>query len=164
MARKPVIAILMGSKSDMDVMSEATRVLAEFNIPFEKRVMSAHRTPDKVRDFVLNAEEKGFKIFIAGAGKAAHLAGMIAAMTLLPVIGVPMPTSDLGGLDSLLSTVQMPGGVPVATTAIGKAGARNAAILAAEILALSDENLKSTLQHYREMMRDQVDRDDKEIN
>ncbi len=164
MARKPVVAIIMGSKSDIEIMAEAAKIFTEFSIPFEKRVISAHRTPDKARDFALTAEERGFKIIIAGAGKAAHLAGVMASLTTLPVIGVPIPTADLGGLDSLLSTVQMPGGTPVATVAIGKAGAKNAALLTAEILALSDDNIKGTLEHYREMLRDQVDRDDKGIN
>jgi len=164
MARKPVVAIVMGSKSDMEIMGETAKIFTEFSIPFEKRVISAHRTPEKARDFALTAEEKGFKIIIAAAGKAAHLAGVMASLTTLPVIGVPIPTADLGGLDSLLSTVQMPGGTPVATVAIGKAGARNAALLAAKMLALSDDNIKGTLEHYREMLRDQVNRDDKEIN
>ena len=164
MARKPVVAIVMGSKSDIEIMGETAKIFTDFSIPFEKRVISAHRTPEKAREFALTAEEKGFKIIIAGAGKAAHLAGVMASLTTLPVIGVPIPTADLGGLDSLLSTVQMPGGTPVATTAIGKAGAKNAALLAAAILALSDDNIKGTLEHYREMLRDQVNRDDKEIN
>ena len=164
MARKPVVAIVMGSKSDMEIMGETAKIFTEFSIPFEKRVISAHRTPEKARDFALTAEEKGFKIIIAAAGKAAHRAGVMASLTTLPVIGVPIPTADLGGLDSLLSTVQMPGGTPVATVAIGKAGARNAALLAAKMLALSDDNIKGTLEHYREMLRDQVNRDDKEIN
>jgi len=164
MANAPLVAIIMGSKTDLEVMAEAAKTLIEFSIPFEKRVISAHRTPDKAYEFGKTAEEKGIKVIIAGAGKAAHLAGVLASLTTIPVIGVPMPTSNLGGLDSLLSTVQMPGGVPVATTAVGKSGARNAALLAIAILALSDENVRGKLAHYREMMREQVDKEDKEIN
>ena len=164
MANSLSVAIVMGSKSDIEIMSEAAKILAQFSIPFEKRVISAHRTPEKAYEYSKTAEEKGIKVIIAGAGKAAHLAGVLASLTTIPIIGVPIPTSDLGGLDSLLSTVQMPGGVPVATTAIGKAGAKNAALLAVAILALSDENMKGKLAHYREMMRDQVDKEDREIN
>ena len=127
MSKDPIVSIVMGSKSDLETMSQAVQVLEQFQIPCETRVMSAHRTPDRAHQFACSAKSRGIKIIIAGAGKAAHLAGVIASLTTLPVIGVPMRTSDLGGLDSLLSTVQMPAGIPVATTAIGAAGAKNAA-------------------------------------
>lgn len=153
---KPVVAIVMGSASDKDVMAEAGRALAEFGICFEAHVMSAHRTPDRVDEFVSAAYDRGIRVFIAGAGKAAHLAGVVASKTCLPVVGVPMPTSDLGGLDSLLSTVQMPPGIPVATTAIGKSGARNAGLLAVSILASSDPDLYGKLLDYREKMATKV--------
>ena len=164
MAQNPVVSIVMGSKSDLETMAEAGKVLSDFGISFEKRVISAHRTPGIAHDFGTTAEERGVKVIIAGAGKAAHLAGVLASLTVLPVIGVPMKTSDLGGLDSLLSTVQMPGGIPVATTAIGSSGAKNAALLAVAILALSDDNLRDRLKQYREKMREQVERDDRDIN
>jgi 5-(carboxyamino)imidazole ribonucleotide mutase len=164
MSKSPVVSLVMGSKSDLETMNEAAAVLAEFGVSFEKRVISAHRTPGKAHEFATTAEERGTRIIIAGAGKAAHLAGVIASLTTLPVIGIPMRTSDLGGLDSLLSTVQMPGGIPVATTAIGKSGAKNAALLAISILALSDNDLNDKLKRYREKMREQVGRDDLAVN
>lgn len=164
MTRNPIVSLVMGSKSDIDVMNEAVEVLKEFQIPYELRIISAHRTPDKVHELGRSAESRGIKIIIAGAGKAAHLAGVLASLTTLPIIGVPMPTSDLGGLDSLLSTVQMPGGIPVATTAIGKAGAKNAGLIAVSILALTDSRLKTSLTAYRQKMREQVENDDLEIN
>lgn len=139
------VAIVMGSESDLETMKEAKTALDEFGIKSEVRVMSAHRSPKAVVEFALGAKAKGIKIIIAGAGGAAHLAGVIAAHTILPVIGVPMETKSLKGLDSLLSTVQMPKNVPVATLAIGKAGARNAGILAAQILALSDKKIADKL-------------------
>ncbi len=154
--REPVVAILMGSASDKDVMAEAGKVLTEFGIRFEAHVMSAHRTPDRVDEFVSGAYNRGIRVFIAGAGKAAHLAGVVASKTCLPVLGVPMKTSDLGGLDSLLSTVQMPPGIPVGTTAIGKSGARNAGLLAISILAASDPELYSRLVEYRQTMAAKV--------
>ena len=159
----PSVAILMGSQSDHDTLKEACTVLDAFSIAHEVRVISAHRTPEVARDFALSAEKRGVKVVIAGAGKAAHLAGVLASMTLLPVIGVPMKTSDLGGLDSLLSTVQMPGGIPVATVAIGKAGAKNAALLAAAILALNDAAVRDKLQAYREKMAAAVAESDREV-
>ncbi|MFO7911182.1 MAG: 5-(carboxyamino)imidazole ribonucleotide mutase, partial [Desulfotignum sp.] len=119
---KPVVAVVMGSKSDYEVMKETARVFADFKVPYEIRVISAHRTPDQAHDFAVNAEDRGLQVIIAAAGKAAHLAGVLSSLTTLPVFGVPMTTSDLGGLDSLLSTVQMPAGIPVGTFAIGKAG------------------------------------------
>jgi 5-(carboxyamino)imidazole ribonucleotide mutase len=138
-------------------------VLREFNVPCELRVISAHRTPDRAHQFGRSAKARGAKVIIAGAGKAAHLAGVMASLTTLPVIGVPMTTSDLGGLDSLLSTVQMPGGIPVATTAIGKAGAQNAGLLAVSILALTDDRLASQLDAYREKMSRQVEQADADV-
>ena len=135
------VGVVMGSDSDWEVMSEAVKVLAELGIPVEVEQLSAHRTPDLARDYAMGAENRGLKVIIAGAGHAAHLAGSLAAHTAIPVLGVPLASSDLKGLDALLSTVQMPPGVPVGTLAIGKAGARNAAILAAQILATADEKL-----------------------
>lgn len=160
---KPLVAILMGSASDKDVMAEAGKALSEFGIPFEAHVMSAHRTPDRVDRFVSGAYERGIRVFIAGAGKAAHLAGVVASKTCLPVLGVPMPTSDLGGLDSLLSTVQMPPGIPVATTAIGKSGARNAGLLAVSILAAGDAKLYRDLVAFRARMADKIEETDKAL-
>ncbi|MFZ5571480.1 MAG: 5-(carboxyamino)imidazole ribonucleotide mutase [Thermodesulfobacteriota bacterium] len=159
----PKVAVVMGSKSDFDVMRESAKVLADFQVPYEIRVISAHRTPDRAHEFAVGAEARGIQIIIAAAGKAAHLAGVLAALTTLPVLGVPMVTTDLGGLDSLLSMVQMPGGIPVGTTAIGKAGSKNAALLAVAILALSDERLRAELKAYREKMRAEVAADDEEI-
>ncbi len=158
-----LVSILMGSQSDYETLNEASAVLGQFAIPHEVRVISAHRTPEAAREFALSAEERGVKLIIAGAGKAAHLAGVLASMTLLPVIGVPMKTSDLGGLDSLLSTVQMPGGIPVATVAIGSAGAKNAALLAVAILALNNPDLRARLAAYREAMTRAVEKSDAEI-
>ncbi len=143
------VAVLMGSDSDLPVMQEALNVLEAFHIPHEVRILSAHRTPEATRDFVIEADSRGCGVFIAGAGLAAHLAGAVAAHTLRPVIGVPIDSGPLRGLDALLSTVQMPGGIPVATVAIGKAGARNAGHLAAQILALSDDELADGLVRQR---------------
>lgn len=154
------VSIVMGSKSDQETMMQATQILRAFGITYEVRIMSAHRTPDRVHEFCQGVRERGVKVIIAGAGKAAHLAGVIASRTTLPVIGVPMKTSDLGGLDSLLSTVQMPGGIPVATTAIGNAGAKNAGLLAVAMLALSDPSLENSLDEYRESMRLDVEEAD----
>ncbi len=156
MDNKPLVSIVMGSQSDLDTLKEASAVLKAFSVPHEIRVISAHRTPEVARDFGLSAEDRGIKVIIAGAGKSAHLAGVLASLTLLPIIGVPMQTSDLGGLDSLLSTVQMPGGIPVATVAIGKAGAKNAGLLAVAILALQDRGLHAQLAAYRKQMTDEV--------
>ena len=160
---EPLVAIVMGSASDKEVMAEAGKALAEFGIPFEAHVMSAHRTPDRVDEFVGSAYERGIRVFIAGAGKAAHLAGVVASKTCLPVLGVPMKTSDLGGLDSLFSTVQMPPGIPVATTAIGKSGARNAGLLAVAILAASDPELYGKLLEYRSRMAAKVEETDEAL-
>ncbi|MCX7806112.1 MAG: 5-(carboxyamino)imidazole ribonucleotide mutase [Planctomycetota bacterium] len=159
----PAVSIVMGSKSDLDVMSEAAKVLKDFRIPYEIRVISAHRTPDRAVEYGRGARERGVKVIIAGAGKAAHLPGVLAALTTIPVIGVPIETPDLGGLDSLLSIVQMPGGIPVATTSIGKHGAKNAGVLAAEILALSDPDLAGRLEEYRRKMARQVEEDDRSV-
>ena len=143
---KPLAGIVCGSTSDEAVMQACADVLTEFKIPFEKQVLSAHRTPEAVAQYAAGAAQRGLKVIIAGAGMAAHLAGAVAAHTTLPVIGVPLASSGLGGLDALLSTVQMPAGVPVATVAIGPAGAKNAAWLAAQILALSDARLAEELR------------------
>ncbi|MDH4227184.1 MAG: 5-(carboxyamino)imidazole ribonucleotide mutase [Deltaproteobacteria bacterium] len=153
---KPLVLILMGSDSDIPVMEEASKALKEFGIPHEMTISSAHRTPERTLDIAKNAEDEGVKVIIAGAGAAAHLAGFLAAKTTLPVIGVPIDSSPLNGLDSLLSTVQMPGGVPVATVAIGKAGAKNAGILAAQILATSDKALSEKLKAHRKAQADAV--------
>lgn len=160
----PVVAVVMGSKSDYEVMKECANVLADFKVAHVVRVISAHRTPDRAHEFASTAEEQGIEIIIAAAGKAAHLAGVLAAFTTLPVLGVPMATSDLGGLDSLLSMVQMPAGIPVGTTAIGKAGAQNAALLAVAILARSDTGLRAALRQYRARMRSEVEAADAEIS
>lgn len=157
------VSIVMGSTSDLEVMSEAAKVLSDFDVPHEVRVISAHRTPQKAHQFAVTARARGVRVIIAGAGKAAHLAGVLASLTTVPVLGVPLPSSDLGGLDSLLSTVQMPGGIPVATTAIGKAGAKNAALLAIAILALTDDDLDSRLSAFRESMRVDVENTDREV-
>jgi len=145
---KPSVAILMGSDSDLPVMEETGKILAEFQVPYEITVSSAHRSPDRTAEYARKAAGRGLEIIIAGAGGAAHLAGVIAGHTILPVIGVPMESALLG-LDSLLSTVQMPGGVPVATVAIGKAGARNAGILTVQILAGKRPGLKKALLRYK---------------
>ncbi len=144
----PRVGILMGSRSDMPVMQKASDLLAELGVEHEVRVMSAHRTPDLVADYATGAAGRGVQVIVAAAGGAAHLAGVVAAHTLLPVIGVPIATQVAGGLDSLLSTVQMPRGVPVATVSVG--GAENAALLAAEILGLSDDVVQARLAAYRE--------------
>ena len=160
MAKKPLVAILMGSASDKEVMAEAGKALSELGIPFEAHVMSAHRTPDRVHEFVSNAYDNGIRVFIAGAGKSAHLAGVVASLTALPVLGVPMQTSDLGGMDSLLSTVQMPPGIPVGTLAIGKTVARNAGLFAASILAAQDEEMYAKVKAFRVAMSEKIVRDD----
>ncbi|MFQ5441623.1 MAG: 5-(carboxyamino)imidazole ribonucleotide mutase [Thermodesulfobacteriota bacterium] len=155
-SKKALVGILMGSDSDMPVMEEAAKELEWFKIPYELNISSAHRTPEQTARYARGAERKGVRVIIAGAGGAAHLAGSIAAHTTLPVIGIPVDSGPLKGLDSLLSTVQMPGGVPVATVAIGKAGAKNAAILAAEILALSDAPLRRRIKEYRKRLAGSV--------
>jgi phosphoribosylaminoimidazole carboxylase PurE protein len=147
---RPIVAVVMGSASDADIMKDAMEQLEELSIPYEVKITSAHRTPLQTKDYVENAADRGIEVIIAGAGWAAHLAGVIAAHTLLPVIGVPIDSSILKGMDALLSTVQMPPGIPVATVAIGKGGARNASILAAQILALKYSNIAGSLRAYRE--------------
>lgn len=149
------IAVIMGSQSDWPTMKGACEVLDQFGVEYEKHVISAHRMPDEMFAFAKNARQRGLKVIIAGAGMAAHLPGMTAANTILPVIGVPGQTKALGGMDSLLSIVQMPTGIPVATTAIGNAGAKNAALLALEILGTSDDQLQDQLVAYRKKMHDQ---------
>ena len=144
------VSVIMGSRSDLATMQEAMNMLMEFGIGYEARVVSAHRTPHAMVQFADEAEARGIQVIIAGAGGAAHLPGMVAAMTTIPVIGVPVQSRALSGLDSLLSIVQMPGGIPVATTAIGTSGAKNAGILAAEILALQDLNVREKLKAYKQ--------------
>ncbi|MCH1713545.1 MULTISPECIES: 5-(carboxyamino)imidazole ribonucleotide mutase [Lactococcus] len=148
------VAVIMGSLSDWETMKQATHILEEFGIDVDKKVISAHRTPEIMMNFAKNAEQQGYKLIIAGAGGAAHLPGMVAAMTLLPVIGVPIQSRALSGLDSLYSIVQMPGGVPVASMAIGTSGAKNAALYAIQILALADKSLVEKLKKYRKEAAD----------
>jgi len=157
------IAVIMGSKSDLPVVENALKILDDFKVPFDVRVLSAHRTPDALHGFVQDFERDGGKVFIAVAGAAAHLAGVIASQTLLPVIGVPVPSSALNGLDALLSTVQMPGGIPVATMAVGKAGMKNAVYFALQILAIEDDSLKNALTAYRKEMVEKVLADGEEV-
>ena len=154
------VSILMGSESDLPVMQEAADVLKRFSVAYEVRISSAHRTPDATRAYVHDADVRGCAVFIAAAGMAAHLAGAVAANTLRPVIGVPLDAGTLGGIDALLSTVQMPGGIPVAAVAIGKAGARNAAWFAAAILALTDDAVAGALKAGRQRMAEGVLADD----
>jgi len=161
--KSSIVSIVMGSESDLGTLQEAQAILTRFGIPHEMRVISAHRTPKKAYDYATGLENRGVKLVIAAAGKAAHLAGVIAGLTPLPVIGVPIITSDLGGLDSLLSTVQMPGGIPVATVTIGKTGAKNAAILAVQILSLMDPNLREKLGSFRDEMTQELERADERI-
>ncbi|PWU66698.1 5-(carboxyamino)imidazole ribonucleotide mutase [Gracilibacillus dipsosauri] len=150
------VGVIMGSISDWETMKHTCEVLDELGISYEKEVISAHRTPEDMFQYAENARDKGLKIIIAGAGGAAHLPGMVAAKTTLPVIGVPVQTKSLNGLDSLLSIVQMPGGVPVATVAIGKAGAKNAGILATQMIGAFDQQVAATLANYQVQMREKV--------
>jgi 5-(carboxyamino)imidazole ribonucleotide mutase len=152
----PLVAVIMGSTSDWETMSHAVTELEQFGVPYEKAVVSAHRTPVWMADFARAAEARGVEVIIAGAGGAAHLPGMVAAHTIVPVLGVPVQSASLQGLDSLLSIVQMPGGVPVGTLAIGKAGARNAGLLAVAILATSRPDLRDKLRAFRESQTSQV--------
>jgi phosphoribosylaminoimidazole carboxylase PurE protein len=158
-----LVSVLMGSDSDLSIMKEALETLKKFDIPYELFLTSAHRTPERTTNFARKAEERGVKVLIVGAGAAAHLAGVIASQTRLPVIGVPIDATSIGGLDALLSTVQMPGGIPVATMAIGKAGARNAALMAARILALNDGSLRKKLQQHSEQMAREVEEKHKKL-
>jgi len=153
---KPLVGVIMGSKSDWETMKEACAILDELQVPYEKRVVSAHRTPDLMFEYAQSAKSRGLEVIIAGAGGAAHLPGMVAAKTELPVIGVPVKSSTLNGLDSLLSIVQMPGGVPVATVAIGKAGAINAGLLAAQILGIKYPQIQERFQKRRDAVRNKV--------
>jgi len=152
----PVVGVVMGSDSDFTVMSDAVQVLADFGVPYEVQVVSAHRTPEKMIDYGKTARERGLKVVIAGAGGAAHLPGMLASVTTLPVIGVPVPLSRLHGLDWLLSIVQMPAGIPLATVSIG--GAKNAALIAVSILSTSDDGLADKLSTYRTELSELVER------
>ncbi|WP_242357183.1 5-(carboxyamino)imidazole ribonucleotide mutase [Bifidobacterium pseudolongum] len=156
-ASTPQVAVIMGSASDWDTMKHACAMLDQFTVPYMKQVISAHRTPELMGEFAHNARAKGIKVIIAGAGGAAHLPGMVAAQTTLPVIGVPVQSHALSGWDSLLSIVQMPGGIPVATTAIGKSGATNAGLLAISMLSMTDERLANELQEYRDDLKQKVD-------
>ena len=153
---KPLVGIIMGSKSDWETMQGAAKILDEFQVPYEAKVGSAHRSPALVTEFVTTAESRGIEVIIAAAGLAAHLPGVVAAQTLLPVLGVPMHSNALGGLDALLAIVQMPGGVPVGTLAIGSPGAKNSALLAIRILANSRPELRAKLAAYHEKMADEV--------
>jgi 5-(carboxyamino)imidazole ribonucleotide mutase len=145
----PIVAVIMGSKSDWETMKHTCEILERLEVPYEKKVVSAHRTPDLMFEFAENARIRGIKVIIAGAGGAAHLPGMVAAKTTLPVIGVPVQSKALNGMDSLLSIVQMPAGVPVATVAIGKAGATNAGLLAAQIVSINDSKIQERLEQVR---------------
>ncbi len=156
-ASTPQVAVIMGSASDWDTMKHACAMLDQFMVPYMKQVISAHRTPELMGEFAHNARANGIKVIIAGAGGAAHLPGMVAAQTTLPVIGVPVQSHALSGWDSLLSIVQMPGGIPVATTAIGKSGATNAGLLAISMLSMTDERLANELQEYRDYLKQKVD-------
>lgn len=150
------VGVIMGSNSDWDTMKHACAVLDELQVPYEKKVVSAHRTPDLMFEYAVSARERGLKVIIAGAGGAAHLPGMVASKTELPVIGVPVKSSTLNGLDSLLSIVQMPGGIPVATMAIGQAGATNAGLFAAQVVSLEDEELMNRIIERRVKLREHV--------
>lgn len=156
MSSKPVVGIVMGSDSDWPTLKGAAEIMEDFGVPFEAKVVSAHRTPDLMVQYAREAEPRGLKVIIAGAGGAAHLPGMIASCCVLPVLGVPVKSKSLSGLDSLLSIVQMPAGVPVGTLAIGEAGAKNAAYLALSILAVSDKELAAKLSKFREELAEKV--------
>jgi len=161
--QKPVVGIVMGSDSDFPIMEEAVKALKSFDIPHEVRVISAHRAPAQVMEYARTAEKRGLKMIIAGAGGAAHLAGIIAAETTLPVIGVPIESSPLHGIDALLSTAQMPGGVPVATMAVGKAGAKNAAIFSAQILSIYDGQIHEKLKRFKASLEEEVTAKDRAV-
>ncbi|WP_339862172.1 5-(carboxyamino)imidazole ribonucleotide mutase [Paremcibacter congregatus] len=154
--QKPVVGVIMGSQSDWDTMKEATEVLTALGVGFEARIVSAHRTPKRLVEYAETAADRGLKVIVAGAGGAAHLPGMVASMTALPVLGVPVESKALSGMDSLLSIAQMPGGVPVGTLAIGKAGAKNAGLLAASIIALMDDQVAEKLTAWRTAQSDAV--------
>ena len=160
---KPLVGILMGSDSDLPIMEEASKILDKFGVGHEVVVSSAHRSPERTRKYVVGASKRGIKILIAGAGAAAHLAGVVAAETTLPVIGVPIGSSALNGLDALLSTTQMPGGVSVAGMAIGKAGAKNAGVLSVQILALNDKTLQKKLLQFKKDQAKEVERKSRKL-
>jgi len=160
---EPLVSIVMGSDSDLDIMREAAKALEGFGIAYEMDVTSAHRSPDRTAEYARGAAKRGVRVIIAGAGGAAHLAGVIAAHTTLPVIGVPIPSTSLNGLDSLLATVQMPAGIPVATVAIGKPGATNAGILAAQILGLSDRDVARKLDDHKKKLASGVEEKSKKL-
>ena len=162
-AKKALVSVVMGSDSDLPIMTETTKVLEEFGIDFELILTSAHRTPQRTTKFAASAVGRGIKVIVVGAGAAAHLAGVIASQTTLPVIGIPINATALNGLDALLSTVQMPGGIPVATMAIGTAGAKNAALFAARILALEDKELRTKLSAYIKKMAKDVEKKQKNL-
>ena len=163
MTKQPKVAVIMGSDSDLPVMGETVKVLEANSIAYEVKILSAHRSPNDVAHFAKSAKAKGLRVIIAGAGGSAHLAGVIASHTILPVIGVPMETKELKGIDSLFSTVQMPSGVPVATVSIGKSGAKNAAILAMQILGLSDKRLEKRLAKLKEDLAEGIRKKNKKI-
>jgi phosphoribosylaminoimidazole carboxylase PurE protein len=160
---KPLVSIVMGSDSDLEIMREAGKALDDFGIAYEIDVTSAHRSPDRTAEFARKAADRGIRVIIAGAGGAAHLAGVIAAHTILPVIGVPIPSTSLQGMDSLLATVQMPAGIPVATVAIGKPGATNAGILAAQMIALGDPSMTKKLEAHKEKLARGVEEKSKKL-
>ncbi|MEI8173525.1 MAG: 5-(carboxyamino)imidazole ribonucleotide mutase [Deltaproteobacteria bacterium] len=155
---RPIVSVVMGSDSDFPIMSETIKVLEDFGIPHEVFLTSAHRSPERTTSFAKGAAKKGLKVIIVGAGAAAHLAGVIASQSLLPVIGIPIDATALGGIDALLSIAQMPGGVPVATMAVGKAGAKNAALLAIRILAVEDKSLQKKLQAFIQKMAQDIEK------
>ena len=163
MTKKPRVLLIMGSETDLPVMQEAADVLLKFNVSYEMRISSAHRSPTRTMELASNAADRGIRVIIAGAGMAAHLAGVVASKTILPVIGVPMPGGALNGVDALYSTVQMPAGIPVATMAIGKAGAKNAALFAVQILSLTEQVLAEALLRYRAEMDSDLERRDLEL-
>lgn len=160
---KPLVSIVMGSDSDLEIMKEAGKSLDDFGVAYEIDVTSAHRSPDRTAEYARNAADRGIKVIIAGAGGAAHLAGVIAAHTTLPVIGVPIPATSLNGMDSLLATVQMPAGIPVATVAIGKPGATNAGILAAQMIALADAGVAKKMTAHKEKLAKGVEEKSKKL-
>ena len=162
--KKVLVSVVMGSDSDITIMQEATNILREFQVPCEFYLTSAHRAPERTTAFARNAAARGVQVIIAGAGAAAHLAGVIASQTTLPVIGVPIDATSLGGLDALLATVQMPGGIPVATMAIGKGGAKNAALLAIRILALTNGDLQKRLDAYSVKMAQEVEKKQEKLD
>lgn len=163
MKAAPLVLLMMGSDTDLPTMQEAADILRMFDVPYEMRISSAHRSPVRTLNLASGAAARGVKVIIAGAGMAAHLAGVVASKTILPVIGVPMPGGALNGVDALYATVQMPAGIPVATMAIGKAGAKNAGLFAVQILALSDQHLAESLLHYRIDMDEELEKKDAEL-